>query len=418
VTRTTIAEKVLAGAILTLGLVLSSIGGILVAYVALVLALVSIVLQGLNHPRWEWYVDPMALVLTGSFALLTIAFAVSAAEIGDVRFALNFIVFLLYIPLATVVARRSSPRAVQVVSWLAFAGAVIGAVYSLGELALSGAARAGTFRVQTDPIRLANTGLILGFLALVGLQQVKGWRRLLLLTAPLWGLATVVACGARNAMVAFPILALWCCLFLLRDWRWRVLAVSGVVTLGVIFLLLPDLHPQRLTLLITTLQELLTGQQISDTSFDIRLALYLASIPAFWDAPIFGHGWEGMMQALVPYMPEHYMDQVSLPHLHNELLNFALASGVVGVIVLFVLYLTPIWMALGSVNDSQKQVRIFGCSILLISYVVLGLADTMISYETHTALYVIWCTILLVYCRDSPEERGAGTPHLASTQHH
>lgn len=402
VDRVSKADKFLAGAILVLGLLFSSIGGILIAYVALVLALAAIVVQRLNHAASGWFIDPMALVFAASFVLLAISFAISATELADMRFALNFIAFLLYIPLASVLARRSSARALNVVCWLAFSGAVIGAVYSVGEVLLTGANRAGTFRFQTDPIRLANTGLILGYLALMGVQRVDGWRRIVLLTAPLFGLATVIASGARNAMVAFAVLALWSCLFLLRSWKMRILAVAGVVTVGVVYLLLPQLHPQRMTLLLTTLQELFSGQEISDKSFDVRLALYLSAIPAFWEAPAFGHGWGGMMQSLAPFMPEQYLDQIRLPHLHNEILNFALASGILGVIVLFALYIAPLWQALRSADDSQKMARIFGCSILLISYVVLGVADTMISYETHTALYVLWCMIILVYCRDTP----------------
>lgn len=403
-------ERGLVAVLLALGLVLASVAGILISYLLLVLALLAIAYFALREPRWPWRLDTMGLVFLGSFGLLTLTFAVSARTPADLRFALNFLAFPLYIPLATLLGRAAFPKAAQWVAWLAFAGAVLGASYAVGEVLLTGARRAGTFRVQTDPIHLGNTTLMLGFLALIGFRQHLGRWRYLLLTGPFFGLAAVMASGARTAMVAFAVLLLWAIMSFIRSWKWRLLAALVLVAALAVVVSVESLQPARLTSLIATLEQMVSGEDIADRSFDIRLELYRSAFAVFGEAPIFGYGWEGMMQAVAPYMPEAYVSRTSpLMHLHNEVLNFALASGVVGLVVLAALLATPMILALRSPPDSQKQARILGCSLVLVGYLTMGLADAMITYESRTALYVLWTAILLAYCRDEAETSSSNT---------
>jgi len=403
-------ESWLVMSLLVTGLVLSSIGGILISYMALFIALLACLSFLLQRPRPAWNLDAMGMVFAGSFVLLALTCAISADTPYEMLSALNFLAFLIYIPLATLLGRSAGPRAIQIVAWLAFAGALLGAVYAVGEVALTGVRRAGTFRVQTDPIRLANSSLLLGFLALIGVRQQVGKFRYILLSGPILGLAAVIACGSRNAMVAFAVMAFCAVLAMARTWTWRIAMIAVISAAILIVLNVEAIRPDRVTTLMASLQQIVTGAEVADRSMDIRLDLYRASLTAFAEAPIFGYGWRDKMVAIAPYLSEQYASQASLPHLHNELLNFAVSGGIVGVAVLLTLLATPLVLALRSPADSQKGARVLGCFLILVGYIVMGLADTMISYETHTALYVIWTAILLAYCRD---ER-FGTPASSS----
>jgi O-antigen ligase len=395
--------RALVAALLILALFIAPLTGVLISYIALLITLVGIAFLLGRRQHGVWLVDEMAIILAGAFALLTVCFAFSANELGDMRYALNFLALLLYVPIASLLTRAASPRATTVVAWLAFAGATLGAVYSVGEILFTNASRAGWLMPQNDPIRVANTALLLGFLCLIGLRQQTGRWRLLLLAGPFLGLAAVIACGSRTAMVAFAVLLFWVALWLAQNWKWRVaicailaVALIGVVTSGVI-------QSERLSSLILSVQEILTNQPLTDKSMDIRMSLYRAALEAFGGAPLFGYGWAGMMDAIAPLLPEVHAVHAEQPHLHNELLNFALSTGIVGVFAFVALLAGPLITAIRSTPDSQKHARIFGCSILVVGYVVMGSADTMISYETHTALYVLWSAILLGYCRDTPK---------------
>jgi hypothetical protein len=55
---------------------------------------------------------------------------------------------------------------------------------------------------------------------------------------------------------------------------------------------------------------------------------------------------------------------------------------------------------LRSPRDSLFGARLYGIVILITSYFGLGLADVMLGFETHTALYVGWAAVLLAFCRD------------------
>ena len=92
----------------------------------------------------------------------------------------------------------------------------------------------------------------------------------------------------------------------------------------------------------------------------------------------------------------------TLPHLHDEVLNFAVGSGVIGVGIYVLLLLTPLIVCLRSPRDGQYRTRLYGCVMLVGSYFTLGLADVMIGFELHTALFVALTALLLSYCRDRP----------------
>src|SRR5690606_23921888 len=121
--------RALVAGLLILGLFIAPLTGVLIAYIALLITLVGIAyLLGKRQPG-VWLVDEMALILALAFALLAVCFAFSASEPGDMRYALNFLGFLIYVPIASLLTRAASPRATTVVAWLAFSGATLGAVY-------------------------------------------------------------------------------------------------------------------------------------------------------------------------------------------------------------------------------------------------------------------------------------------------
>ncbi len=387
---------------LILGLLIAPIAGVLIAYIALAITLAAtIYLFAIRQPE-VWSIETMGVVFAAGFTLLAMCFAISARAPGDLLFALNFLTFLLYVPLFSLLTRAASPTATDAVAWLAFAGTLLGACYSVGEVWITGADRAGWLMPQNDPIRVANTTLLLGFFCLIGLRRHNNGLRLWLWAGPALGLAATIACGSRTAMVAFAVLLFWVVLWFVQGWKRRAqicaalgLALTVAVAVGINV-------SDRLDSLILSIHEILTNAPLTDPSMDIRMSLYRAATEAFGDAPVFGHGWAGMMRAIEPHLPAIHADQASLPHLHNEILNFALAAGIVGVMVLAAILATPMILALRSTSDSQKTARIYGCSILILGYLVLGTADTMLSYETHTSLFVIWTAILLGFCRDRP----------------
>jgi O-antigen ligase len=141
---------------------------------------------------------------------------------------------------------------------------------------------------------------------------------------------------------------------------------------------------------------------VGDETTRIRLILYKAGWKAFQDSPWIGHGWANLMSSIRPYLAASDLQHDSLPQLHNDMLDFAVVGGVVGIAVYLLLLATPVIAAWRSVRDSQYSQRLLGCVLLSIGYFFAGLTDLMFGFELHTALYVALSAVLLGYCRDAP----------------
>ena len=394
---TPLFERLLVGALLSLTLVATFLVGLLTTYLLAVLALVTIGYLVVRGRETRWHLEPMAQLFLGAFALLVVLFAATAMSPADLRLVFNFTFFLLYAPFAILLSRHAAAANAARIASLALIGTALAALIAIVE----GHAGDRALGINSDPIRFADTALIFGFLALMGVRAVTGRRRWLFLAGPLLALVVVVLSGARVAIVAYPVVAA-AALLMLAPRRWVVpLAVALVALLVATGLLVEFSGNARFASLVTTIDQIAGGQTVTDESVHIRLELYRAGWAAFLQSPLIGHGLAHMMETATSLLPiEERGITKGLPHLHNELLNFAVFGGLVGVVMYFVLLLAPVWLALRSVADSQRPQRILATGIISVAYFMLGLTDTMISFELHTAFYVVLTAIILSFCRD------------------
>jgi O-antigen ligase len=147
-----------------------------------------------------------------------------------------------------------------------------------------------------------------------------------------------------------------------------------------------------------------------DQSTGIRLMLWRAAYDAFSEAPLLGHGWARLMSAVAPHVPAEHQEILWLPSLHNDVANFAVAAGIVGIGVYLLLLATPLVAALYSPRDRLYAARLYGVTVLVISYGCAGLTDLMFGFEFHTAIYICLSAILLGYCRAPAPSGSVSTP--------
>lgn len=89
-----------------------------------------------------------------------------------------------------------------------------------------------------------------------------------------------------------------------------------------------------------------------------------------------------------------------LPQPHNDVLNFAVGAGIVGVFCYLGIISAPLIGAWLSPRDSLRGFRLHGATMLTIVYIGGGLTDLMFGFEFHTFLFVMLTAILLGYCRE------------------
>ncbi|HVW92002.1 MAG TPA: O-antigen ligase family protein [Devosia sp.] len=339
-------------------------------------------------------------------AIVIVLDALFAGHPGDMLYAFNFGMLLLYPAIAGIEGRAARPGNAGRLADLALLGTLLAAAIAVAEKLLLSADRTGI--IENDPIRFGDTAVIIGFLALAGIDQYRGPRRWLYLGVPVLAVLVAVLAGARSALVAIPLLVLLAIVLLVRPWRRALAALAAAAAaLGVALGAALLSGNARVASLFHILPALFGSGALDDEAVRERLVLYRAGIEAFWRSPLLGFGWNRRMEAVGNMLPAGDKALAGLPHLHDEVLNFAVGTGALGVLIYLLLLAAPVVAVWRSPRDSQFRVRVYGIAVLLVSYVVLGVADVMLGFETHTALYVAFAAAILGYCRDAPPETRA-----------
>ena len=389
-------ERVAAWAILVLTLTLSVVLGLVTPYVLVGLGVLLLLLR-LGDGSWRQALAPAPLTLLGIVLVLLGCFTITARQPGDVLFIFNFVALVLFGPVYLTLADKRPANGAVIVGRLALLGALLSVGVMLVRIGYMGGRRSDAGLIGV--IVLANTAIILGFLSLVGAAADRGLWRLIYLIGPVAGVVTEILTKSRGPLMAIAPLAIAAAIFLARslrlNWWWvsagLIAALAGtamwVMSLGGRMAKLPGIF-----------YSILSGDFVRDRTAEFRLDLYQAGWKAFNEAPILGHGWAHIMEAAIPHLKNHQLD--TLPQLHNDFLDFAVAGGAVGIACYVALLAAPIVLGLLSPRDSQRRLRLYGCTVLSISYFFDGLTDLMFGFEFHTALYACLLAILLGYCRD------------------
>lgn len=392
-------DRFVAWGLLWFTLALSCVVGLLTPYIVGVSGIV-LLLAVLVRRQWaDAYRDPAARLFLGAFLALGICFSITANQLRDVVSTFNFTGLLLFGPFALLLRRESNGDMLTVARF-----ATLGAILAL---AVAIVARYGLGYDRADTplagaILLGNTAVLLGFLAVPGvLLHIDARRRWLYLLPPLLGVAAVAITASRGPMLSIAPLVVFCAIVIARRLRIPPLFAAAVTILylALCAAILFGLN-DRILSLFGIADQMGAGAAISDTNASIRLAFYEAGWRAFLDAPIIGHGWARMMTAISPYLSEEMREFLWLPHLHNDVIDFAVTAGLVGVAIYLVILFTPLVAAWRSPRDSLYAPRLFGVAILTIAYAFDGLTDLMFGMEYHTMLFVVLSAILLGWCRE------------------
>ena len=371
-------------------LLLPYVGGFPATYVSMALTLLLLVWLAVARPPIE--VGPEGWLLLAAVALLTLIFAVH----GTLAYAANFLMLGL-VPLLVAAMRASAaPGNATLVARLALAGVTIAAAVALYQVGVEGRPRAAGF--GSDEIWSATAALVVGWLALMALPEASSRWRYLYLLGPVLGVLVVMLSGSRGPMLVVPLLFGVALAMLKRD-RWALLATVAVVAALVFFW--PD-H-SRLTSIATISTELATGVPLSDGSFDVRKVLLDASWGAFKLSPWIGYGWSNFGAATEPFTGVgSWVSRSDAFHLHSDMLNFAVAGGVLGLLAYLTILVAPLAGAWRTPDDTQQEARRLGAVLLVTAYAGCGLTNTFFGFEMHTTLFACLLAVLFGFCRDRP----------------
>lgn len=170
----------------------------------------------------------------------------------------------------------------------------------------------------------------------------------------------------------------------------RILYVS--LAMGITAMALSPALLDRLTTIFTRI----------DTSSEMRLAIWEATIWMIIEQPFFGIGW-GMYWLVYRYYDFYINDpSVTIYHAHNMYLNFFAEIGIAGALSFFYVFFSAIRTGFNKGKDEaagNAEVFSNGLAIALISVALGGLTDDVV-FNIPTSM-LLWFTIALIMKEES-----------------
>lgn len=347
--------------------------------------------------------NPIDVMFVTAAALPALAFLFTSEEPGDLLFAFNFVPLMLAVPMRWQLEKYAQVDSALLIGRLSLVGAGIATIVAAVQVLMLGYERAGQPLMST--FHFADTAMLLGFAALVGLFAPGRHRRWVYLLGPLFGVIVGLLSGTRGALIAAPALGFVALAFALAlapaRHRGVTLLVAGAVAVFAAILLFVaakvGLTRAMDGFLVT--QDVIAGGAV-DQSTQERLTMLWGGWQAFLHAPLFGYGWLDMVPAILPYVPGNEMERMlTFRQLHNGLLSFAVGAGIPGVISFLILSVAAVVAVFRTPRDELFVSRLYLAVTLCVAYAVFQLTIIMIGFEFHTVQYAFMTMVILGFVR-------------------
>jgi O-antigen ligase len=147
-----------------------------------------------------------------------------------------------------------------------------------------------------------------------------------------------------------------------------------------------------------------------NSSLGLRYSLWKSAITAILEKPLFGHGAAGKMAAVQTHLSDE-LSYVAFTHVHNALLDTAVAAGVFGVVAFLFLLASPFFMVSAKRADAPDQsCRYIVYSVTFISMLG-GAMGALFTHDLLTVMYLLPMTIVGAAARGG-KQNGAANKEL------
>ncbi len=350
--------------------------------------------------------DPFVLYFLLAIALSALVCAVTADQVSDLYFVGNFTPLLFAIPVYVLARRLGGLRTLRIVVALCFAGCVVAMAVAIYTVLVLHFPRADGL-LLTGSLIYARLAVLLGFIAAAGCLIPGSPSRYIYLLGPVISTAICVLAGARGVILCVPFLLLLLLVFLMRERtgreRWMIVGGLAALCVAGAAVALPFVDMARILTIPRFIIDVMSGNgAATDGSIQSRLAYYGAAVTLFDRAPIFGYGWANLRDAAFTVLdPVTNADFFSY---HNDVLNFAVAGGVIGILTLVIILAAPLAGVLSSQRDRLFVPRLYCVLVIVVLYALGGLTDHVMGYDMPTFAFAFMSAIVLGAFRERPDE--------------
>ncbi|MCQ8780747.1 O-antigen ligase family protein [Mangrovibrevibacter kandeliae] len=336
------------------------------------------------------------VVTTTAFALVTIGAVL--AQPGGADASRLILPMVIYFAPIFLVPRMRLSRLRHTLRPALF-GAAIGGTLLLPIIGIEYAL--WTDRVQGfsgNPGPLSITALLTCGLSLLGLSRSRSRAYNVLAILGAAGASTaVLLSGMRGAWPALPLVLLAglairksdiAALWRRASRRRRIAAASLCILLacGIVAVVAPAMDA-RVDAFWSDLARMTTLPEDA-TSLNQRKAIYVASVEAFLERPLFGYGPQNIWQAITPYLDEQTFPGYRYSHLHDIGLTVGVGSGLLGLLSLLAMIVAPLWTAWRARHGVEGRLRLGFAVILVTSFLLPGLTNIMLYHDILDAVWI------------------------------
>jgi len=398
--RTRLA-RLAAGLVLIAGFALWPLFGHGAAYLALVFSLVALVPGWNGEALGQLIRKQFVLALVGAFALIALAFVLQPGQPSLANIA-DFLPLALTPLLALAISPLAGRLTVEKFSQLCLLASAMCAL--VGLYGLSQGVQRST-APGFSPIHFADLAVVLGFLSLGGTLVEKAARKWMYLLGPILAVIATIAAETRAALIVALGLSLVYGIVSMRGSTLPrfvkialPLVLCGLVVLG--FAIAYWLGFTRPLEAFQPVIALLRGEMPSDTSALYRVEMYRAGILAFFDAPLFGHGWHNQIAASMPYLTEIGQEGYALEgwgYIHNDALSLAVACGLCGVVAYLLMLAAPLLAHFGAAHGRDGKARLYLALCLSAGLLLSGATDVLLMVEVPKVLLVLGSAAIYLF---------------------
>ncbi|WP_036223612.1 O-antigen ligase family protein [Maritalea myrionectae] len=206
----------------------------------------------------------------------------------------------------------------------------------------------------------------------------------------------VIYAGSRGALLAIPILIVAPIIFVLPCLWLRSVAVWICIfaMIGIAIFGFSYFDPNELASdLKTRLLSVANGEGM-DASTERRYQMWQVAFQSFLEHPIIGTGWHSFIEVTEGTILESYAENGNYFNFHSDIANFAVAGGIIGLLLYFLLLFAPLIFWDTPKDHPYFRVRLYWAVIMPILYLVLGLTDMVMGFDYPTMFYAFTFAII------------------------
>ena len=312
---------------------------------------------------------------------------------------------LLIIPIYLML--RSRPIPVNAWWLMVSCGAIVAGIVGINQVSWAHGWPSGRAAGDIGAILFGGISLCMAFISLTGIKYFAGKKIAILFLAPVClGLLAMILSLSRGVWISLPFIILTVFWIFARKYsiQRKILILLTLLIIPVIVFQFPAAQ-NRLKIGVTNFNNYIQNENIDDTnkntSVGLRIETWRIMLDTIKENPVFGVGIGGYKTERQRHIENKDVSKIVevIPHSHNQYLEVAVYSGLLGLALHLCIYILPGIVFYQRIKDhTDRYLPLYTSGLIIIlGYLIFGLTDVTLSLKAHIMFFGLSIAILLTY---------------------